>query len=383
MISNLNLASKVNSAVVQSYLKNMGWTKINSKREHVGIFTKGEGGDFMEIQLPLNRTFFSDYNRVISQAIDTIAKVEDKDPAQIMSDLILATPSDVIRIRVPGDGTEDGTISFDEGFRLIENAKDALYTAACDILQPEIYHKRLGLKQANNFISQCRLGQTERGSFITSIICPFVKESETDDALQYSLFDDKSEYGNSLTRHVTTRVMQSIQLLNKSIEAGELDRIVSGEADIKISANFLESIVAITKTNEKSESVEFISSWSSLLPPVPSTPSKIEIQKDFINAIDTIIDRMIPQNVAEYGEFVGKIYQLKADADLSKREDCEITMTLISGDKMFNAKTVLDSARYAIATEAHIKGKNIFIRGELISGRKSKFIKNTEFRIIE
>jgi hypothetical protein len=377
------LAGDVNALSVQSYLKNTGWIKIKSRKEHIAIFIKKESNDFNEILLPLSRDF-SDYNDLILNAIRLISKVENKEEIQILSDLLIAKPSDILRIRLSGEDTKEGTISFEDGFNLLENARMALYTTACDVVQPEIYHKRLSFKSASNFIEQCRLGQTERGSFIASIICPFIDESKNDEvSKQFTLFDNPNEYPSSFTRKVTTQLMKSIKLINNAIENDELDKIEKGESEIIVSANFLDSILNIKQLNKNAESIEFSSRWSSLAPVDISVPNKIEIQKDFVPAIDSIIDRMMPKRNEEVGEFVGKVSLLKAEPDASKRNEGEVVLTLIGGNqKSFNAKVILDSDKYNEACQAHKDGKNVLVKGNLVSTRKSKIIENPNFTVI-
>ena len=143
------LASELNSIAIQSYLVNTGWDKIKSKIEHVAIFTKTNDIIFREIQLPLNKSFI-DYPKVLLNTTKYIADIENRDYLQVLSDLLIAKPSDVIRIRLANDDTKEGTISFEDGFKLLENAKMTIYTAACDEIQPSLYHKRLDFKQQIN-----------------------------------------------------------------------------------------------------------------------------------------------------------------------------------------------------------------------------------------
>lgn len=377
------LASELNSIAIQSYLLNTGWNKINSKIEHVAIFTKSNDIIFREIQLPLNKNFI-DYPNILLDTTKYIADIENRDYHQVLSDLLIAKPSDVLRIRLDNEDTKEGTISFEDGFRLLENAKMTIYTAACDEIQPSLYHKRLDFKAANQLIKQCRLGQTERGSFITSIICPFINESITEELpRQFTLFDNPSEFTTSFTRKVTKRIIKSIEVLNNAIENNELGKITNGLADVVISANFLESIVNLKQLNKESTSVEFLTSWSSLSP-VLNLPNKIEVQKDFIPAIESIIDKMMPQQNEEIVELVGKISQVKAEPDASKRQEGEVTFSLIGeGGKSFNVKSILDVTSYEEACLAHKEGKNILIRGKLITTRRSKLIESPSFTIIE
>lgn len=378
------LSNELNPISVQSYLMNTGWKRFKGKREHIAFFTKELNGVFKEILLPLQRSF-SDFGTLMLNATKSISALEDREFIQVLSDLSIGKPSDVIRIRLTNEDTKEGTISFEDGFKLLENARNALYATACDVIQPEIYHRRLSFKSADQFIEECRLGQTERGSFIASVICPFVDESNVDDKpKQFTLFDDPKDYKLSFTRKVTSQMMKSLDTINKSIENGELDKLAKGEAGIVISANFLESILNIKQLNKDSSSIEFISSWSSLAPIDNTTPSKIEVQKDFVPAIDSIIDKMTPRNLQEPGEFVGKVFQVKAESDLSKRFDGEVLFNLIGGEnKSFTAKATLNLKEYNEACIAHEQGKNIQIKGILVSNRKSKVIENPDFKIID
>jgi hypothetical protein len=377
------LAGEINPLSVMSYLKNMGWEKIKSKREHIVIFNKQIGTLFEEILLPLVRTF-ADFNTLMVSAVKSISIIEDREDIQVLSDLLIAKPADVIRIRLSSEDTKEGTISFEDGFKLFENARMTLYTAACDVIQPEIYHKRLSFKEADQFIEQCRWGQTERGSFIASIICPFINESVIEDSpKQFTLFDDPKDYTSSFTRKITTQIMNSIKTINYAIENDELESIEKGTTETKISANFLESIVNIKQLNNDNSAIQFISTWSSLAPVKAGVPTKIEIQKDFVSAIDSIVDKMIPKNTVEIADFVGKVLQVRAEPDVLKRTEGEVTFNLIgAGGKSFTAKTILAADKYIEACKAHEDGKNIMIKGKLISNRKSKVIENPDFKIL-
>jgi len=379
-IEKLNLCIKVNFLAVQSYLKNTGWQKEISKREHIAVFSKEHNGDFFEVLLPLNRDF-GDYAKSLLNIVQSIAKIEQKEVEQTLSDLLLP-PSDIIRFRVSNKDTEEGTISFQDGIDLFESSKKALYTAACDIIQPELYHKRLDIKEANQFINQCRLGQTERGSFIASIICPFMNESKEEQSTQLSLFAHSEEYNKSLTRKVTIQLMQALNLVKKSIENDEIQKIENGETGITISANFLESIVEMNQFNENGE-IDISSTWSSMAPANTSIPKRIQLSKDYLPAIKSIVHRIIPKDDGSRGEFVGKISLVKAEPDTTKRKEGEISFNFIGDDeKATKAKVILNADDYRKACEAHEKGKNVIIKGLLKTVKRSKIIENPEFDVL-
>lgn len=377
----INLSAKLNFLAVQSYLKNTGWERIKSRREHVALFIKSLSNDVLEIQLPLSRDFY-DYPQALFSALEILSYSENRETGQILSDLLLP-PSDVIRFRVANQDTEDGTISFEDGYNLLQSAKKSLYITACDIIQPELYHKRLGFKGANQFIEQCRLGQTERGSFITSIICPFVNETIDDKPIQLSLFSNSEELNQSFTRKVTTQLMNSLKIVKEAIENDEISKLINGETEVVISANFLESIVEVNQFKGGGE-LEVISSWASVSPVKTSIPNKISINKEYIPAIENIIEKLIPKNEGEFGEFVGKISQVKAEPDALKRKEGEVTFNFIGDNEMaIKAKIILSAEDYKIACEAHEFGKNVVVNGTLKNIGRSKFIENAAFKTLQ
>ncbi len=373
-----NLSNKLNSLAVQSYLKNTGWEKIKSKREHVALFIKSSKGDVLEIQLPLSRCF-NDYSQALFSALEILSFSENRETEQVLSDLLLP-PSDVIRFRVVNQDTEAGTISFEDGCNLLQSVRKSLYTIACDVIKPELYHKRLGFKEANQFIGQCRLGQTERGSFITSIICPFVNGTIDDKPKQLSLWANAEELNQSFTRKVTTRLMKSLKIVKEVIENDEISRLINGETDVMISANFLESIVEVDQFIGAGE-LEVISTWASVSPVEASIPNKISINKEYIPAMESIIEKLTPNNEGDSGEFVGKISQVKAEPDASKRKEGEVTINFIGDNEMaIKAKIILTAEDYKKACEAHEFGKNVVVKGTLKNIGRSKFIENPEFK---
>ncbi len=229
---------QINFLALQQYLTGKKWQKQPSKKGDKAFFRQFIGDNVIsEIALPLNRNF-SDYDEAIIKAINLIADNEQRAPIQIINDLLLP-PADQIRFRVNNARTKDGLISLSEGFMLFESAKKSLLATAHDLLKPEVYHKRLGLKDAQQFIDSCMMGQTERGSFIASIVCPIGNHSVDDNYQQLSLFNSFEDLTSSFTRQVTTKLMNSISTVKQVIEAQNYSYFENNS----ISGNFLESLI--------------------------------------------------------------------------------------------------------------------------------------------
>jgi len=367
---------------LQAYLRNTGWARIESSKHSVALFQKQIENNFFETLLPLSKDY-ADYSYRIIDVLESIAQAENREVHQVLTDLSIP-PGDIVRFRVINRDTIGGTISFLEGFNLLESAKKALFTTACDIVQPEKYHKRLALKGAQQFIEECRLGQTEKGSFIASIICPFVNQTPEDQAQQLSIFNRSEEFKQSLTRKVTRRLMSSLAEIKNAIDRGEESRIVDLEGERIISGNFIESIIELNSTKEITE-IEIATSWSVFASEQAEIANTIKFSNDYIPVLESIISKIKPIDRGFEDDFIGKISLTKADPDIHSRTEGEIILNYIIGDeeKVSKARVVLSNEDYDKACEAHKQGKSVKIRGKLVSIGRSKIIENPSFEIIQ
>ena len=374
------LFNRLSFATLQRYLQNRGWEKRHSKREKIAIYFK-EYPQATEIILPLDRDFI-DYNELILKAIHKISLIENRPTEQIINDLLLP-PSDVIRFRVENRRTELGLISFSEGFTLLENAKKSLFSTACDLVNPTPYHKRMSYKSAQQFIESCFLGQTERGSFVASVVCPFVNDTVDETPSQLSLFSTEEELYLSFTRRVTKRYMKTLSKLKIAIESGDHDQIEKPDVSDIISANFIESIVELGEYGDQ-DMIEISTSWSSITKEVNDVPSKVTFTKDHIPPMLAIISRLKPQDEGKHGHFVGKVSKAQADPNPDNRTEGEITFNFIGDEeKIIKAKVFLNTNDFSKALDALDKGLNVKVIGLLKSSGKSKIIENSNFQLLE
>lgn len=370
---------KISFAVIQKYLQNRNWIKRTSKRENLTIFYR-ETPHPMEILLPSDRGF-SDYKDLIYSALQKISIAEGRELEQIINDLLLP-PADVVRFRVDNKRTEFGLITFSEGFTLLENAKKSLFTTACDLVNPTLYHKRMSYKSAQQFIDSCFLGQTERGSFVASVVCPFINETIEEKPAQLSLFNSDQDLVSSFTRRITKRYMKSLSRLKRVIESGDHSALEDVNSEDIVSANFIESIVELGEFGDQEE-IEILASWSSVATDVSDVPKSVTFTKDYIPPMESIVSKLKPKDEGRAGNFVGKISKASADPDPSSRSEGEITFNFIGDEeKAIKAKVLLNTEDFSKACEALDKGINVKISGLLKTSGKSKTIENPTFELL-
>lgn len=113
------------------------------------------------------------------------------------------------------------------------------------------------------FLSSCRFGQTEIGSYVVSVVCPFAELDENEDYKQLSIFSDEEQCANSLTRQVTSRVMKNISFIKNQIDNGEMEKLILQDEDKIISANFYEALGGLNLDSNGAD-VEFITNGPQL-----------------------------------------------------------------------------------------------------------------------
>ena len=377
----LKVVPELKFTELQAYLRNTGWNRIQTPKDRIALFHKTIGDVIFETTLPLSKDF-SDYSYRIIDVLEQIAQVEQREVHEVLTDLSIP-PADTVKFRVINRDTIGGTISFLEGFNLLESAKKVLFTTACDIIQPEKYHKRLSLKGAQQFIEGCRLGQTEKGSYIASVICPFLNQSPEEKAVQLSIFNQTDDFRHSLTRKVTKRLMFSLGFVKNAIDRGEETRIIDLDGENIISGNFLESLVELNASKESSE-IEITTSWSVLATEQPELVKAVKFSKDYIPVLENIISKIRPLEIGTMDDFIGKISMTKADPDIHARSEGEIILNFILGDedKVSKARVILSNQDYIQACEAHKQGKSVKISGKLLSVGRTKIIEMPTFHII-
>ena len=166
----LDLTEKINPLAFSKYLKDTGWVQFQSKRTNVKIFQLENSEDFFQVIIPVDKKL-NDYKQAMYKAVETVAAVENKSIEQVM--LYLLNPNtDILKIRLEKKEIEAGNILFDDAIHLYENIKKLLAATALDILHPKKYHQGRIDDAVTKFLSNCRFGQTEIGSYVVSVICP-------------------------------------------------------------------------------------------------------------------------------------------------------------------------------------------------------------------
>lgn len=358
--------------VIKTYAVSSGWKYEADFKDKFYIYAK----DSIQLLIPKD-TESIDYSRRVEDAVKLLAFFEKRDLGSLVND-IFNPQADVFRFRLAGKRYNDGTAPLLEGLNLLSGSKRSLYISAMQSIRPSSYYKRLSNNDIESFISSCKMGQTERGSFIVSLVCPLVLPGFESNL---SLFNETPDHVKTFTRKVTTNFLQSVDAVMKTIDQDNPDFLKSNGVDI-VSSNFCNSILEM-KPEDSDSALELIVNMTQI-DKIPELSSRILIQKDYFPLIEQISRSLKPKTANVATEFVGKVKTLNGNIGEDGKVQGEVVLTFIDDDQAMRAKINLSSVDYDLANEAHMKDFTIAIEGVLEeSPRTSKFTQYSKFRIIK
>ena len=354
----MDLTEKINPHAVVKDLKDTGWIQYKTKKEYIKTFQKFTDKDeFYQVTIPIEKDL-ADYKQAMFEAIEQIAFLQKKD-------------------------VEAGSILFDDAINLFENAKKLIAATAQDILHPRYIHQGRQEEAVSQFINNCKFGQTEIGSYIISVVCPFAELDESEEYKQLSIFSDEEQCANSLTRKVTNRIMSNVSTIKNNIDNGEFEKLISDDEETMISANFYEALTGMN-ISDQDTAVEFIAQWSPVVKRNRCDQDKIVLTHDYYEPIARTIEKL-RETINTHSKIVGRVKRLESIPDASKRTNGKVTIVYL--DENDNKKTVsLQLARddYNKAIEAHESGSHVEVIGEIEdNGKRTRSMTVESFSIID
>lgn len=199
----------ISPQALKAYAVTEGWKPTEAYGGHSQIYVKNG----FEIIVP-GTSALGDYASVLSDLLGIFAQSEDRDELQVYRDLVSAD-RDVVRIRSP-EADKDGSVRVEAGVDLIVHSRDLVLSAACSAWDPRPTYRAGKIKQADDYMSRVRLGQTEQGSFIVKLLAPVPPALER----QTNMWPHESV--EPYERRVTRRLADSLDAAANAIESFNL-----------------------------------------------------------------------------------------------------------------------------------------------------------------
>lgn len=244
----------LNHSEVLAWLRAQGWEVRDQIRDvaHVMIHP---GQSDRELVVPARGTV-GDYGPRMAELVATLAELQDRPASAVLADMQTAG-NDVIRLRAPHtDGIH--SLPVDDGLGLIAAGRNLLLSAACAAHAPRAAYHLGKVAEANAYLRSVRLGQTERGSFVLTLLSPVDPRLSVQ-----SVLPGMEE--EPFSRQVTRTLARALQSLRVALVKANTEGFDAFENAVPkgVSANLCEATAALI---EHGNGFECGVSWAATRP---------------------------------------------------------------------------------------------------------------------
>jgi hypothetical protein len=349
-----NLVGEVAPADAISHAEATGWQRVSVARQDLAVFND-PAGSLRQVLVPYD-TSSATYPVLVGEAIRRFAERENRSAHEILNDLLVRT-ADVLRFRVIAPGVEAGMLSVEDGARLYGGVRLSLLAAARGAIDPQRSYSKLATGSAEEFVKRCRLGQTERGSYVATVACPM------------SVMPERQRDAIPFARQTTGLLLNTMSALAIAIaEEREDDVLTLQDPNIVVSSNLCEAIAGMQPEGNDGE-LNVRCSWAPavpqpiLLPEITFTPES----RPILRRMAARLKRNEPNPLSEY---IASVEGFRAEPDVEKRQLGEIVVKLSDEGRAKKVRMEVTPADYATAGLAHLNGRGVSFRARLVRGVK-------------
>lgn len=342
---------------VAAYLRAKGWAQL-PRIPGAAVWSNVLDDEPLEIVVPMDPSL-RDFAARMGEVLHTLAVAESRSQSQVHQDLS-TTFADVVRIRIDDPSLVDGTMSIDANAQVAQKVRDLVLAAACSATERRtVWHARKPTR-AIDHVKNLRVGQTERGSYIVTVI------SRVPPAFHAPNNGQLVEGETPFERRVTQGLANSLKRLDEAAASAALSgELASFEESIAtgVSANLCEAVVGLWGEDDGQRSVDFQFSWSPARPEGPETPSKTRFSADRIPLIREAARVMRERAPVDDFELEGAVVKLDR---VPGQPMGKITVIGHVDDKPRHVALELGDVDYQIAIRTHQQNKILRCVGSLV-----------------
>ena len=365
--------SAINPTALRAYVVSEGWQRVEPFAQFSEIYVHAGNGAKKELILPAS-TQIGDYASAVGDAIRFISQFENRDEIAIYGDLTRAD-RDVIRVRAP-EADDDGSIGLDPGVELVQHARDLLASGACAALDPRRAYHLGKVQQAEEYMRRVKLGQTEHGSFVITLLAPIppALSSPTQSSLWPHLEDEPYE------RQVTRVLAQALHSARDAVVASNRGEGMSAFANavaLGVSANLCEAVAAII---DQANGADISVTWAKTRPTPKPRDSVL-----FSNADGETLKEAARQFRLKEPRHDERIFGYVRHLHRTEDQfDGRIIVNALVDGRARSLAVDLSKSDYEVAVQAHKNQLPITIFGDLeIEGQRLRLRDARDIRIVE
>ena len=340
----------VSPGALAAYARGQGWAKHEAYGNHGDIYV---GNGRPKIVVPRTE-LLDDYASVISRLVGIFGDVTEQDELAVYRDLIGAD-HDVVRVRAMG-ADDDGSVPIDKGVELVSQAREMLLAAACATRTTQPVYRAGANREAAEYMKQVRLGQTEHGSFVVTLMAPVPP------ILQFPLDETWADFDEEpFERQVTRRLVRALEASRDAVEkahSGDGAQAFDQAVAVGVSANLCD---AVARLIEPSNKLEISVNWAKTRP-TPERRSRIFFTESDAGAFKEAARTFRARQPRPDTTLFGSVHKLRRDQD---EAEGQVTFKVDVDGKIQSVGAVLDQNTYSTAISAHDARNPVIVNGDL------------------
>lgn len=235
---------------LSGYIKSKGGSRKQDYRDVAVVWEYGT----KSILIPKDKDL-ADYCHIIKSAISRISEIEDRTQLSVYTD-IKNMGFDIIRVSSKSSSTSNGTILLEKNVDLISNAQDMLLAVACSAATGKSSYTSRKPQDAESFIKKIRMGQTEHGSYVLTILSPVAPDlvpSQIPLPLPDSSFEEE-QYDLRVVPLLSTALSVIPQIAEAASANSSAEPFIEN-ASKGITSNLCDAIVGMYETTDDDGSI--------------------------------------------------------------------------------------------------------------------------------
>ena len=351
-VEDIDALKAISPSAMAAYVRAEGWVAAGRYGKHSDVY---ERSGSRELIIP-GTSRIADYPEVVLSLLGIIAQEEGRDQLSVYRDLVVAD-RDVIRVRAP-DADDDGSIKIESGVELVLHAKDLLMAAACAAKDPRASYRAGKNKDASDYMGRVRLGQTEQGSFVVTLLAPVPPSLDlpgTQERFWPELVDEPFD------RRVTRMLADSLEAAKGAAEGAVRNEGLSAFTKVVakgVNANLCEALAALI---DSGEGLQVAVTWARTRP-APEARRSIEFSKAEAGLFKEAASQFRSHEPRPDERF--EAFVVKLDRDQTQSEG-QVTLRAAIDGQQVSIKTILPPDLYSQAVEANNKRLMVSLTGDL------------------